>query len=452
MQEVERRQLLQWLLSPAHNKRNEVVLLYQELAEAVHLLKVFPSPERLHKRIFSGAPYNAQQLRQVCHYLLRAIENWLVFRQTPSDENLLLLRAYRERQLGRLFEQTYRRLLSKIEQQTHRNPEYYFQRWQLARERYAWDSARGRTAKLNLEEQERYLQIATLGMKLRQACLSKAEQQISNQTIEIPMLAEIVDHAKLEAFEAIPMIKIYTLALRLYEPQMQESEFQTFTHLLDENAAIFPKEETRDLLLLGINYSIKRINSGQQQYLRSCLTLFQSGLANELLLEQGRLDALTYNNIAGIAIRLGELEWAIDFLDAYRLKLDPRSRAAVYALNKARIAYERKTYDEALEFLSSIKDRDFIHQMSARILQLKVYLDTTEIDSALNHIRNTRTFLKRQKNKGYHAKNYDNILQLAEGWCKLPPYDMAKQQQWLELVEQTTPLTERRWLLQLINS
>lgn len=452
MQEVERRQLLQWLLSPAHNKREEVVVLYQELIEAIHILKVFPSPERLYKKVFPEAPYNAQRLRQHCHYLLRAIESWLVFQQSSAEDDMALLRTYRERQLGRLFEQTYRRLQAKTERQAYRNPEYYFQRWQLARERYAWDSARGRTAELKLEEQEQYLQIATMGMKLRQACLSKAEQQISNQEVQIPMLAEIVEHASSEAYEGVPMIKIYTLALRLYEPQMQESEFQTFTRLLDSNASIFPKEETRDLLLLGINFSIKRINSGQQQYLRSCLTLFQSGLDNELLLEQGRLDALTYNNIAGIAIRLGELEWAIDFLDTYRLKLDPRSRAAVYVLNKARIAYERKTYDDALALLSSIKDRDFIHQMSARILQLKIHLDTREIDNALNHIRNTRTFLRRQKHKGYHAQNYNNILRLAESWCKLPLYDTTKQQQWLERVETTNPLTERRWLQQLINN
>ena len=156
---------------------------------------------------------------------------------------------------------------------------------------------------------------------------------------------------------------------------------------------------------------------------------------------------MTYNNIAGIAIRLGDLQWATTFLDTYRSKLDARTRVAVYALNRARIAYSQQAYKEALQLLSSINDRDLIHQMSARVLQLKIYVDTQELEFALNHIRNTRTYLKRRKNKGYHTQNYLNILQLTEAWCKLPPYDRDALQNWTQLVHQTTPLTEREWLI-----
>ncbi len=87
--------------------------------------------------------------------------------------------------------------------------------------------------------------------------------------------------------------------------------------------------------------------------------------------------------------------------------------------------------------------------MSSRILQLKIFVDTEEIDFALNHIRNTRTYLKRRKNKGYHAQNYTNILQLTEAWCKLPPFDRRALQSWSIQVQETTTLTEREWLLQL---
>ncbi|MEL7423501.1 MAG: hypothetical protein AAFN81_10950 [Bacteroidota bacterium] len=449
LQEVECRQLKLWLESPAHNRRPEVLQLFEELVQAIHYLGVEPNAESIHKRIFPKLAYQAQRLRQHCHYLLRATEAWLSHSSKEAAIDLSLLQTYRERQLGKLFEQTYRRFLAALEQQPYRNAEYYLQRWELARERYAWDSTRGRTAELNLEEQERFLQIATLGLKLRQACLTKAEQQVSNQQIEVPMLAEINRQAQQDQYQTIPMLQVYTLALTLYNPQPSEVSFQAFTNAFDQQAYIFPAPEARDLLLLGINYGIRRINAGQEQYLRACLTLFQRGLANALLLEQNRLDALTYNNIAGIAIRLGELEWAIDFLDSYRPKLDARSREAVYSLNRARIAYTQRDYKTALQLLSTVNDRDLIHQMSARILQLKIYVDTEEVDFALNHIRNTRTYLKRRKNKGYHAQNYTNILRLTEAWCKLPPYDRKALQDWYGQVQETTPLTEREWLLQL---
>ncbi|MEL7248016.1 MAG: hypothetical protein AAFO03_06345 [Bacteroidota bacterium] len=423
--------------------------LFEELVQAIHYLGVEPNAESIHKRIFPGQTYQAQRLRQHCHYLLRATESWLSHSHKETAIDLSLLRSYRERQLGKLFEQTYRRFLTALEQYPFRNAEYYLKRWELARERYAWDSVRGRTANLNLEEQEYFLQIATLGLKLRQACLTKAEQQVSSQQIAVPMLAEISLQAQKEEYQTIPMLQLYTLALSLYNPQPDEESFQAFTQTFDQQAHIFPAPEARDLLLLGINYGIRRINAGQEQYLRACLTLFQRGLSNELLLEQGRLNALTYNNIAGIAIRLGELNWAIGFLDTYRPKLDARSREAVYSLNRARIAYTQQDYKTALQSLSTINDRDLIHQMSARILQLKIYVDTEEFDFALNHIRNTRTYLKRRKNKGYHAQNYTNILRLTEAWCKLPPYDRKALQDWYGQVQETTPLTEREWLLRL---
>ncbi len=337
-----------WLQSPAHNRRPEVLQLFDELVQAIHYLRIAPNAERIHKSLFPKQVYQAQRLRQHCHYLLRATEAWLIHSSSAISIDLNLLRTYRERQLGKLFEQTYRRFLVALDQHPYRNAEYYLQRWELARERYAWDSTRGRTANLNLEEQEYFLQIATLGLKLRQACLTKAEQQISSQHIEVPMLREVSTQAQQPQYQSIPMLKMYTLALNLYNPEPDEVNFQAFTQAFDQQAHIFPTSEARDLLLLGINYGIRRINTGQKQYLRACLTLFQRGLANQLLLEQGRLDALTYNNIAGIAIRLGELSWAIDFLNTYRPKLDPRSRDAVYSLNRARIAYSQQDYKSAL--------------------------------------------------------------------------------------------------------
>lgn len=436
--------------APAHNRRKEVLLLFLVLEEYLHRLRIAPEKSKVFQKVFPQEPFTPQLLRQTTHYLLQEMESWLAYQQGPVDyQAISLLKAYRERRLGRLFEQQYRKVLRNWEQSSFRHPEHYSLRWQIARERYAWDSTQGRLQSLNLTEQEYYLQISMLGFKLRQACLSMAHQQVSNQQGNIPMLSAIRESAKATEYQQVPMIQLYDLALSLYLDPKDEKHFSSFTKSFGQHAKIFPKSEARDLLLIGINYGIKQINTGQALFLRTCFELFQQGLANDLLLEKGKINPLTYNNIAGIAIRLEELAWADHFLDHYQNQLDIRFREAVYTLNQARMAYTRKDFTKALRMLTTINDRDFIHHMSARILQLKIYIETNEIDFAINHIRNTRTYLIRKKNKGYHEHNYRNILHLAESWCRLPSLDKKQYQQWRELVKESSPLTEKEWLLGL---
>jgi hypothetical protein len=441
---------MEWLQAPAHNRRREVVQLFRVLEEYLHRLQITPEKKLVFKKVFPQQSFDPQKLRQTTHYLLQTIENWLIYQQGSSDhQTISLLKAYRERHLGRLFEQQYQKVLRHWEQSPYQNPEHYFLRWQIARERYAWDSAQGRLLSLNLTEQEYYLQISMLGFKLRQACLSMAQQQVSNQQEHLPMLSAIIESAQSTEYQKIPMVQLYELALKLYLEPKDEKHFASFTENFGQYAKVFPNPEARDLLLIGINYGIKQINTGQALFLRTCFELFQQGLANDLLLEKGKINPLTYNNIAGIAIRLEELEWADHFLNHYQSQLDNRFREAVYALNQARIAYTRKDYTKALRLLTTINDRDFIHHMSARILQLKIYIDTEEIAFAINHIRNTRTYLIRKKNKGYHEHNYRNILQLAESWCRLPSLGKEQYQIWRKQVVESSPLTEKEWFLEL---
>ncbi|PSR12817.1 MAG: hypothetical protein DA408_16800 [Bacteroidetes bacterium] len=450
MNEVERRQLKDWLASPVHNRREEVCRLFAHIDNYLHHLRLPLDREQVYRSLYPSRVFDDLHLRQLCHYLLQSTETWLAWRNSDSTPTPSLLAEYRARGLGRLFEHSYKKAIQTLEKSTHRHPEYYWQHYLLARERYAWDSARGRLGNLNLEHQEELLQVALLGFKLRQAYLSLAPQQLSDMPVNIPMLDAVLANAATAKQQAIPMVRIYYLAIQLYRQTEEDAVFEQFSEAFRAHSHIFTTDEARDLLLLGINFGIRRINTEQGAYLRACLLLFQQGLDTELLLEDGRLNTLTYNNIAGIAIRLLELDWASTFLETYRTRLDSRDREAVYALNAARLAYTRRDYAIALQLLRTCNDLDFVHQMSARILQLKIHVDNQEIDLALNHIRNTRTYLKRQPNTGYHKENYRNILLLSEHWCKRPAYDQEKYHNWLTAVKNTHPLTERAWLLGLI--
>ena len=421
--------------------------LYRLLCEYIHLLKINPDRKKVYKKLYPNQSFDDLHLRHLCNYLLIAAEAYLIDSTQNQADCWHLLSIYRKRNLGKLFEHQYKKTLKRLEKSPLRHPEYFWQRYHIEKEYFEWEVIRGRSEKLNMEGQEYWLHIASIGFKLRQACSSLAHQQLNNKMYDIPMLEVFLAEAKKTLYQKIPMIRIYTQAIDLYKQKDQDPNFEDFSKSINENIVIFPQVEARDLLLSGINFGIRAINRGHQASLAQTLALYQKGLERDLFLENGQLTVFTYNNIAGIAIRLKEISWANHFINTYKSRLERKYRDTVYALNAARLAYAQQAYKQALELLKTTNDRDFIHHMSARILQLKIYIDTDDVDQTLKHIRNTLTYLKRRKHTAYHVQNYRNILSLTEAYCKLQIYDRKAVETWKKKVENTSPLTEKEWLL-----
>ena len=93
-------------------------------------------------------------------------------------------------------------------------------------------------------------------------------------------------------------------------------------------------------------------------------------------------------------------------------------------------------------------DKDFIHQLSAKIIQLKVYFETGDMQLLAAHIKNTRAFLRRVKDASYHKEIYVNIFSLTDQLMRLAPYDQRKRAALRQQILTTNPLTEREWLLE----
>ncbi len=446
---LERREARRWLQSPAHNLREDLPRLYEALLPEVAHSPAEPDRQKVWERVFPGSPYNDQEYRLRCSYLLGVLEDWLIWqhRQTQAiDGGAVLLAAYRERGLERHFRRRLPREEERLEQSPLRSPEYHLTQYLLERERYLQDSKGERRSPKNLQEQDDALTSALLGMKLRQACLALAHERVSDARYRLAFVEEALHWAQIPPYCDVPAVAVYRDAyLSLSRPD-DDPAFRRYRESIARHVHHFLPEDTRDLLLLALNTCIRNINQGRELYLREALELYRLGLESNLLTEQNYLTPYTYNNIAGIALRLAEYDWAEDFVNHYRNQLAPEHQAPLYALNAARLAYARKQYKAALRFLQSADYRDFFHQMTARILQLKIYFETGETDLLAAHLKNTRALLRRRR-AGYHEHNYQNIMRLTEKLLRLQPYDTQAREALRRRMETTEPLTEREWLL-----
>ncbi|MEM6878479.1 MAG: hypothetical protein AAF544_07970, partial [Bacteroidota bacterium] len=65
-----------------------------------------------------------------------------------------------------------------------------------------------------------------------------------------------------------------------------------------------------------------------------------------------------------------------------------------------------------------------------------------------NHIKNTRSLLRRKRNMSYHVQNFKNLFDLSDELLRLAPFKGLKKQENLRRkISMTEPLNERTWLL-----
>lgn len=445
----ERLQARKWLLSPVHNERASSLTLFNFLEEQYFLLRLIPNRAQVFQAIFPDQVYDDQQLRLECRYLIQTLEAWLQWRswQNEQSDHNLLLSAYRNLGLPKHFERSARKAQQQQEKSKLKNHRFHYQQYLIEEELYLFQSRAGRGRPLNLQQQENALQKAILSYKLRLACLSLAHQRVSGAKYEIAMLPTVLELAHQPEYAQEPAIAIYHQAYLMFTEPDNEAAFRDFENLLFRCLDQFPDQEGRDLVLLGINFCIRQINKKGEAYFSEALGLYRQGLDKDLLREDGYLSAFTFSNIVIIAIRSGEVEWASTFIEQYQRQLAPHRREAIHALNAARLAYHENRHRDALLLLHQFSDRDFIHQLSAKILQLKIYYEGGDFQLLSAHIKNTRAYLRRVKTDSYHKQIYVNIFSLTDQLIKLPPYDQEKRSALRQQIIETEPLTEKEWLL-----
>ena len=81
---------------------------------------------------------------------------------------------------------------------------------------------------------------------------------------------------------------------------------------------------------------------------RIALDLYSEALDQKYLFIDGYLSRFTFKNVAAIAIKIEEYEWAESFTNEYHPHLRKEDRNSSVHFNKALIAYNKQDYDTAL--------------------------------------------------------------------------------------------------------
>lgn len=449
-------QLKKFVASPFFNTSEQLITLLDFLLKYIHS-NIIPNKTDLHQQIFSKKiPYNDYKIRLALSDLLKLVEDYIVYEQNQKKElhkQLALTQYYRKVGLEKHFNRVQRKAHQVLETTPYQNHEYYLAKNHLEWELYELASSKKRDIDINLQELGQNFDLSYFSVKLRQACILKAQQAFYNIEYDFQWVEQMLLYIHQRDWQDIPAISLYYYAYQMAANPEKDENFTYLKQQILKYSSLFPPNEIKEIYLLAINYCIKKLNYGKRDFAQEILKLYKKGLEIGCFLEKEILSQFTYANIVAAGLMVNDYNWTANFIEQYRTKLKKDVRQSAYYFNSARLAYVKdKNYEIALNFLQKISEKDLLNTLNAKILQLRIYYEIKEYSLLESHLEAMTNFIRRKEVIGYHKDNYLNIIKFTKRLLKVNFYDKLEIEKLKQGILAESTLSEKTWLLVQLES
>lgn len=453
----EMKELKKWLLSPVHNQREDVVIFLDYLTKARHLEEdKYLEKEKVFHKVYTNEVYDDAKMRQVMHFLLKAVEEFLIYQDIIEDEvraKSSLINIYWKRRLDKACEKAIKTVEQLQEKQKFRNGHFFRNEYLIQQERYNYLSGFKRI-ELNLQEMSDALDATYIADKLRQSALMLAHQNVYTADYEIGLLNEVLQYVEQRELLRIPPIAIYYYIYKTNNEKKVPEHFFNLKREIIENGRFFPKSEIRDIYLLTINYCINRMNAGFKNFLREAFELYKEGFDQKILITDNLISRWTFLNVVINGTLLKEFDWVENFVQNFEIYLEERYRENTVHYSLAKLYFEKGDYNASMRLLIQYEYDEILMNLNAKIMLLKMYYEQEEYDALESLIESMRAYIQRKKVMGYHRENFTNFLKMTKNLIKVNPYSKTEKEKLKTEIENVNPIivTERKWLLEQLDA
>lgn len=414
--------------------------------------------EQAFKQVFPTRPYKAQQLYQICSDLFKLIEKFLAFQEMEKDNSLMLqslAKAYRQKNLEQQFVQTTKSIEVLLnDKQPYRDDQYWQKQFAWKYDYCDYIESQERSVDTNLQDVFNTFETYMVASQIKQLVLMYTHQNVYQTDYNTGLSDVVIEYIGTHThFLAIPAISIYYYYYKAMNAPENPVFFQKMHQLLQENSKIFPIEETRNLYALAANYCIRKSNKGETLYTSLLLSLYESGLKDDILLDNGIISQFHYKNIVVLALKIKNVEKAKELMQEYKDKLHLKDRQDLYNLCFARISFYEGNFKEAMYLLSSFNSKDPLLFLDAKYILLKTYYELEELSLLDSLLDSMSQYVKRKAQipKG-HQNYYKQVLKVTKNLLNLPFSKTEKQAKKItEEIEQIRISDERMWFLHKLN-
>ncbi|MEP7194900.1 MAG: hypothetical protein ABI851_00155 [Saprospiraceae bacterium] len=399
--------------------------------------------------LYPQVPYDDVKMRLLLSRLFQHIENFIQMEHLLKDNfNLGQLKLYRHKSKDKLFLQVLNEQKTQLTDSTLRNELHFEREYSLGLEEYDYLVTKKRQGEFNLKNISDSIEISYAIKKLRHCCRVLQIHSIYKLETPFPFIEEILKHIELNKWYEIPVLGFYYFNYQSIINPANTEHFNQCVNIYNNYEDQFEEEERRYAYIDILNYCIRKLNEGSEQYYDTIFNLYNRGLTKGFLIDQGKLSRFTYRNIAEIGILMKEYNWVLNFLEAYKKNLDKQYQESFYLLEKARVLSDQRQYNDAIALLLNLNFSDPLIELSTRLERIRIFFEMNEIEICQYHVESMELFLRRKKFLGYHTAYYKNFMSYTRKLLKPENNDIKHWKQLRQQIEKEEKITGRKWLIE----
>ncbi|MBK6574085.1 MAG: hypothetical protein IPP06_12065 [Saprospiraceae bacterium] len=410
---------------------------------------------KIHQDLYPDQAYKDVRVRLLFSDLLKELKQFIHHKIIFSDwdAELDLLQFYRKRRVERLFENQVEQLKEKLLSHANWNENKYYYNYRLELEKLRYESTKSRYNPSNFSDVLLNFEIHVFIQRLRLYLVHLSFRQFGSELNTFPELELSIQDTMKSDWSSIPEVNLYLVAVKLFTDPENTAHYENFISQLKPLSIYLDLETKKELYSHALNYCIRKINKDDKIFLTKILDLYDDGVKDNWLLDNGVMNQVTYKNIITLCIRLGNFEQAEEKLLQYKEFVNKNDRESIFQFNHARILKERGLTRDALILLYSNRYKDSLIEIHARIEMIKIYHELKEDALLINQIQSTEKFINKLDKLGYHKKYYNNFCKYATQLNKLGHTSKKSLtgKELLKKLKNETEVIERSWLLKEVN-
>lgn len=417
LSKTEQNRFQRFINSAYHNTHPDVARLAQYLYERLGDLPngyLYSWEDGEQHTLGTNDGSQLQKLRNVMSYLQKSLEEFLAYEHlhdSPLNMSLELLSVYQELRLDKAFNDTMDSARAMQKKSAIQNADYYYTNFSLQLKQYEFDNQKNRGEAKNLQELLDSFEVFYLANKLKFSVIALIHQAQHDKQYNLGLLDIFITSLEGSHWLNIPAIAVYYAGYKALSNEHEYHYFYELRKLLQTYQHLFPKTELRDLYVITINVGIKQVNKGHEVFVSELFDLYKEGLELGFLIENNELSRFTYKNIIASALKLGQLEWAKDFIYTYKHYLNREYRDVEFNYNLAKWHYISKNYKEATYILQTLATDDTLIVLGSKTSLLKIYFELQEWTALESLLQSFKLYIKRHKTLSTHDQSsYLNFI------------------------------------------
>ncbi|MEO0877721.1 MAG: hypothetical protein AAFY48_24225, partial [Bacteroidota bacterium] len=283
-----------------------------------------------------------------------------------------------------------------------------------------------------------------------QACSMLDRQHILQANYELALSKDWFNHLRQHLTSQPPIIKLYLFIFEMLNDEDQETHFQELKDGLQEHRGYISPQDLTTIYQFAVNYCARKIRAGREPYVEEALQLYLTAIEAGWFIINDELSPWTYANVVKLFLRQQKFEEAKVFIHQYLPLLPDRFRDNAFHYNLAELYYYTNAFEQAQEHLVQVAYEDLNYYLGARVLLAKIYWQTEAEDALSSLLAAFIMFLQRNKQLSKNLKN--TYLNFCKILARILRTAADKRVTLRSTITETSPLTDRDWLLNTLST